>query len=355
MKIEHKNLEEQEMKIVPENPDDFWTIRNIVEEGDYVRALTFRSKEDSSDKIRPENKKKEPVELTIEVEEIEYQDFSGRLRVAGIIKEGKEDFIGRYHTINIEENKAILIKKQRWKKDQIERIEKAVEESDKPKVAILAIEEGEATIGVMKRHGLGKTTTLQEGSGKREGETGRRTDFFSEVNKRLKRTLKTNEIDKIVLAGPGFTKNDFYNFLKKSDQELTKDIFVEDTASVGERGIHEAIKRGAIEKIWKESRITDESRLMERLLKEIAKDGKATYGLEGVKKAVNLGAVEELLVSEKTLREDRKKDSQKVEELIDQTRQKGGEVKIFSSEFEPGEKLEALGGLAALLRFKISS
>jgi protein pelota len=30
-----------------------------------------------------------------------------------------------------------------------------------------------------------------------------------------------------------------------------------------------------------------------------------------------------------------------------------GKVVIFSSEFEPGERLRSLGGVAALLRFKI--
>lgn len=355
MKIEQKNLDEQEIKIVPENPDDFWAIRNVVEEGDSVRAVTFRSEEKSSDKIRPEKKKKEPVELTIKVEEIEYQGFSGRLRIGGVVTEGREDFKGRYHTINVEENKSILIKKQKWKKDQINRIEKAVEESKKPKVAILAIEEGKATIGIMRRHGVGKKTTIESGSGKREQDLNRRVNFFSNIYKILKRTLKTNEIDKLVIAGPGFTKKDFLKFLEKSNKEILEEVIVENTASAGERGIHEAIRRGAIERIWKESRITDESRLIETLLKEISKDGKATYGKENVKKAIEMGAVEKLLVNEKKLREERKKEKTHIEDLMKKTRQKGGSVKIFSSEFEPGEKLEALGGVAALLRFKTSS
>ncbi len=355
MKIEQKNLEEGKITITPENPDDFWTIRNIVEQKDEVKALTFRSPEKSSDKIRPEKRKKEPTKLTIEVDEISYQDFSGRLRIGGEIIKGKEDFIGRYHTINVEQNKEITIKKQKWKQDQLDRLKEAVKETKKPNVVIVTIEEGEATIGIMRRHGLGKTTSIEMGSGKREKDTNRRKNFFAETYKKLKRTLKTKKIDKIVLAGPGFTKKDFLDFLEKRNSDLINKIVIEDTASGGERGIHEAIRRGAIEKIWKESRITKESRLIEKLLEEIAKDNKATYGINQVKKAIEIGDVDQLMVSEKKLRKERKKNKDEIEELIEKTKQKGGSINIFSSEFEPGKKLEALGGIAALLRFKIGN
>ena len=43
-----------------------------------------------------------------------------------------------------------------------------------------------------------------------------------------------------------------------------------------------------------------------------------------------------------------------VDEIMRATSGGRGKVVIFSSEFEPGERLRSLGGVAALLRFKIA-
>ncbi|RZN62050.1 mRNA surveillance protein pelota [Methanonatronarchaeum sp. AMET6-2] len=353
MQVKHKDLDEGVIALVPDNVDDFWSIRNIVEPGDHVRSLTYRSPEDAEDKIRPEGRKKQAVKLTIEVLDIEYQDFSNRLRIGGPIREGKEDYIGRHHTINVEQNKQLTIKKESWKKDQLERIESAVRESNKPKVVIIGVEEGEATVGVIRRHGVGDTTTINAGSGKNlDGETDKRKDFFSEINKVLKRTVRSKGIDSVVLAGPGFTKDDLYDYIVDKNPELEEKIIREDTSQGGVSGIHEAIKRGAVERIWKESRITEEANLVDSLLKKIAKDGKATYGFDSVSRAVELGAVEQLIITENTLRELRE-EGDGIEELLEKAEQQGGKNTVISSKFEPGDKLEALGGIGALLRFKI--
>ncbi|MCK4434887.1 hypothetical protein KAU92_05300, partial [Candidatus Bathyarchaeota archaeon] len=42
-----------------------------------------------------------------------------------------------------------------------------------------------------------------------------------------------------------------------------------------------------------------------------------------------------------------------LEELMNVVEQKGGKIMIVSTEHEAGEKLTALGGIAALLRYSI--
>jgi protein pelota len=39
--------------------------------------------------------------------------------------------------------------------------------------------------------------------------------------------------------------------------------------------------------------------------------------------------------------------------MLEEAERQRGEVVIFSTEFEPGKRLRALGGIAALLRFGI--
>lgn len=66
---------------------------------------------------------------------------------------------------------------------------------------------------------------------------------------------------------------------------------------------------------------------------------------------MNYGAVETLLVLDELLKGELR---EKVEELMDAVRYSRGEVVVVSSEHEGGgEKLKALGGLAALLRFRV--
>jgi protein pelota len=42
-----------------------------------------------------------------------------------------------------------------------------------------------------------------------------------------------------------------------------------------------------------------------------------------------------------------------VDQIIETTEQKGGDVTVFSAEFAPGQQLSNLGGIAALLRYRL--
>jgi protein pelota len=70
-----------------------------------------------------------------------------------------------------------------------------------------------------------------------------------------------------------------------------------------------------------------------------------------VKKALDYGAIETLLVADEMLRLEREKGN--IDSLLMAVERAQGKVVVFSTEFEPGQKLHALGGIAALLRYKI--
>jgi protein pelota len=116
-------------------------------------------------------------------------------------------------------------------------------------------------------------------------------------------------------------------------------------------GFQEVLRRGAVDRIMEESRIARESRLMDELLKEIALDGKAAYGLEEVKLALDYGAIDTLLVADEMLRVEREKGH--IDSFLQSVEHTQGKIVVFSTIFEPGQKLLALGGIAALLRFNI--
>ena len=329
--------------LVPETLDDLWHLKYVVEEGDTVSALTQRRVERNDDMTRSTGGERETLNVDLEVEEVEFARFANRLRVSGVIRScDRETEIGNHHTINVEQNDEITITKG-WKSDQLERLEEA-EEADETEVAIATVEEGEAHVHTVEAHGVEERVTLRGTTGKGE-DAGPREELFGE----LASVLENIDADAVILAGPGFTKRDAYDYIEENAPETAEKIIVEDTASVGGRGVHEVLKRGAVERVAEEARVARESRLADELMERVAGEGAAAYGLEPTREAVEYGAVEHLLVVDEFLREHR----DTLDALVEGTEQKGGEVTVFSSEFEPGQRVQSFGGVAALLRYRI--
>ncbi|WP_406658202.1 mRNA surveillance protein pelota [Methanolobus sp. ZRKC2] len=346
MRVTKRSLKgrDGEIAVTPETLDDLWHLKYIIEKGDIVFALTKRKADSASDKLRPEKMEKKNVRLGIRVEDLEFHRFSNRLRIHGVIEQGMDT--GSYHTLNIEDGTNVSIVKT-WKKDQVERIDEAEASSKRPKVVVVAVEEGDADIGLVRHYGIELYSHITQSSGKGEGTL--REAFFSEIVDPLVHAASGSEA--IVVAGPGFTKEDFLKYLTSKEPELASRAIVEDTASVGMSGFQEVLKRGAVDRIMEESRIARESKLMDELLKEISTDGKVSYGLDEVKSAQDFGAIETLLVADEFLRMEREKGS--IDDFLQSVEHSRGNIVIFSTIFEPGQKLLSLGGIAALLRFKI--
>lgn len=336
---------EGEISIVAESLDDLWHLKYILEPGDIVYAYTKRRIEGATDKLRPEKAEKRTVRLGIKVEKVEFHRFSNRLRIHGVIAEGMD--AGAYHTLNIEEGTNLSIIK-RWKSDQLERLREAEIAARRPKVIIATIEEGEACTGVVRQFGVEESSCLRQSLGKGEG--NRRNEFFGELASQLR--WAAEKVEAVILAGPGFTKEDFLEFLKAREPELAKKIVLEDTSSIGVSGFQEVLRRGAVDRIVQESRIGREARLIEELMKEISMEGKAAYGMDEVRNAQGMGAIETLLITDELLRIEREEKA--IDDFLREVERAHGRIVVFSTEFEPGKKLESLGGIAALLRFRIN-
>ena len=347
MKITKRNLRNKdgEISLITETLDDLWHLKYIIEKEDLVYAVTKRkSDDDNSDKLRPKKAEKKTMRLGIKVESVEFHKFSNRLRVHGIIEHGMD--IGQYHTINVEEDTKISIIKN-WKNDQLERLNDAEAISKRPKVVIIVIEEGEADIGLLRHYGIEIYLNISQSSGKMEGTV--RENFFKNIIDQLKYVTANNEA--IIIAGPGFVKDDFFKYFKKHNFELSKNAQIEDISSIGSTGFQEVLKRGVVDRIVKESRLSKEAKLMDLLLKEISIDGKAAYGFDEVMHAMDFGAIKNLLITDEYLRLKREKDD--IDSVLQKIEQSKGAITVLSTEFEPGNKLHALGGIASLLRFKI--
>ena len=359
-KIKDKRADRKtgEVSLIPESLDDLWHLKHIIEAGDLVYSLTYRRLEGVTDKIRPVKTEKKPLRLGIRTESIEFHKFSRRLRIKGVIEKGLDTELGSYHTFNIEPGTELSIIKA-WKEHQLKRIREAGKVVASPDVIVVTIEDGEAVAGVVRQYGVDELFSIRYSSGKGMGRGDEsKSDFFYDVLKQLKNSFVSLAAEAVIIAGPGFVKNDFFAFLKDKDTELAKRARTEQTSSIGTSGFIEVLKRGAVERLKKEERLTREVRLLDKLMEEISKEedgGKAVYGKEEVRNALQYGAIETLLISDEKLMASRvgEEEEKEIESLLRDVERKRGKIVVFSTEFEPGKRLNGLGGIAALLRFKI--
>jgi protein pelota len=104
-----------------------------------------------------------------------------------------------------------------------------------------------------------------------------------------------------------------------------------------------------------QDRISKEISLVEELLTEISKNNLAVYGLKDTENAVNAGAVKALLITDSLIQKSRENGKYgKIDNMMKITDSMKGSVNIISSEHEGGKKLNGLGGIGAVLRYKLN-
>jgi protein pelota len=347
MRLLHQDTRTGEIKFQIDNMDDLWHLYNIIETGDMVRAVTFRREEVKSDMVRSERGEKRRVFLGIRVEKVEFHEFDSRLRILGVIEEGPQD-LGAYHTLNLEVGDSITVIKQHWRSSTLERVRKAVEDSKRPNVIFVAIEQDEATIAVMRQQGIQRIADIYAGAAGKDYEQKESGDFYLDVVEKVKQVAGTGGMPIIVL-GPGFAKESLLDRGKAVAPDLFKNAHLYHTGQAGMTGIQEIMKQGIGAEVLEGERVAQEINLVEKVLEEIAKGGAVAYGPKEVQDAAAAGAVLELLVLDSLIR------AKNLDPLIRSVEDARGKVTVVSEQHEAGKKLDAIGGIAALLRFRLSS
>jgi protein pelota len=328
-----------EIRIFPENTDDLWHLEHLIRPGDLVFGTTLRSVEQVPDKLRPEKLQKRPVRLGIRVERVEPDPNGGRFRVHGLIEHGAD--AGSYHTLNIEPGYEVSVIRS-WSRIDLGRIERAVAAALYDHVHILTIEEGEATLFRMRQYGPEQVVTLRAGSGK-GGEGDVRSGFFMDVAQHLAQVNGP-----LIVAGPGFVKDDFVKFMKGIPEVHPKSLLVAETRRTGAGAARDVIGLGLIDRITGDVQLSREVCLLDELLAEISRSGPVAYGREEVARAVEYGSAERVLVTDNLIGDPG------IKRILDQAETRNAQIIVFSTRFDPGKQLGGLGGIAAFLRFRLA-
>jgi len=342
MKLISQNPKAGEMKFLVTEPDDLWHLYHIIEPGDVVKGVTFRREEGRMDAIRAEREEKRRIFISLSVERCEFHEFSSTLRVMGIILEAPFDR-GAHHTLNVGIGSELSLVKQRWPAQIMERIKEAISGTGSSRIIAVAIEYGEATIAVIKSFGVDEIATVYSSMQKESTGKEDREAFYREIVEQVK-ALPTLPV---IVVGPGFIKEDFIETARVMDPARFGSAKLVSSGQGGMSGIREALSSPENVSVLRDVRIARESALLEELKRCIAVNGLCTYGFREVSGALEAGAVAHLLVTDRMLRQDEGR------MLMERAEGISARHSVLTSDWETGRELDALGGVAAFLRFRL--
>jgi protein pelota len=345
------NLKKGIAKIRIENLDDLWYLSHIIDPDDLVKSKTVRKVRigEKTDKARVEKKQ---VLVKIKVEKTEFSKTSDVLRIQGIIEEEHEDIPrGSHQSISAEIGSILTIEKKKWLKYQSDKLKEAVL-SKIPKIIICVFDREEAYFALMKKYGYEMLSKMKGDVQKKAMDEKHKGGFYEQITKQIEEYDKRYNPQTFILASPAFWKEELIKHIKG---DLKKKVILATCSSVGKNGVDEVLKRTETQEALKQDRIANELNLVEELLAQISKDGLAVYGIKEAEKAANAGAIEKLLVTDTLIFKSREnKTYEKIDSIMKVVDSTKGEIHIVSTEHEGGKKLDGIGGIAGILRYKLS-
>ncbi len=360
MKILKRDLKEGCITVEIETLDDLWHLYNIILSGDRVSSRTIRRVRVGDEDSRKQESVRRPMNLVLRVDDVAFHSFSNRVRVKGSILAGPEDLvsIGSFHTFNIEIGTILTICKSHWSDYLLKRLEEAEKSQARPVTLLITIDDSASEVFLIADYGIHEAVTIRAGVSRKRGDPreydSTMTEFFSDVLTAVRAQLEQRAIGLIVIAGPGFVRERFKEYLNSAGIKNLPQVVVEGTSTIGVPAAKEILYRGVISSAISELKIEKETQLVEELIAHLAKgDGLSTYGEREVEAAAEYGAIAHLLITDVRLRQSEESQRQRLDDLIHKTEQTRGAVHIVSVEHPAGDQLQSLGGIAALLRFRI--
>lgn len=329
------------LKIEPESFEDLYLLAMVVGAGDVVSSKSSRRFKASEG----DTGEQKDVFISISLEKIELDKSAGRLRLAGRIVGGKpEEFIrlSSYHTLNIGPSDMLEIQKKEWKSYIIKRLKQSVAESKRPKLGIIAVDDEKATVAYVRGYGIDIVGELYSHLSKRMKEKdyeNQRAVYFNELIK----TANEMKVDIVIIAGPGFTKDDIKKYIKANNTEVKK-RFEYASASDSERsGVREVVNSESTSKILESEHVKKEFWYLNLFFRGL-RISKSLVGPDAIVDALKKHSAGIILVNDSVLNDE------KIKQVLDQADMRGVKIEIFNSDDEAGAQLKGFKNLVGLDR-----
>jgi peptide chain release factor subunit 1 len=223
---------------------------------------------------------------------------------------------------------------------------------------LFVIERKEATIGLLigkKIKVLQHVDSFVPGKVRAGGQSSQRyhriteglaKDFYRKMAELVKQQFfNLKGLKGILIGGPGPTKEDFIKEGNLTTALQNKILAVKDIGYSDEHGLELLVE--ASQDILSGQEIVKEQKILEKFFNMLGKEREKTaYGEKEVMKALDYGAVDTLLLSRKL----KKETIREYEKKAEQTSTK---IELISEDLDEGVQFWNLGGIGAILRFKI--
>ncbi|MCE4615878.1 MAG: mRNA surveillance protein Pelota, partial [Aeropyrum sp.] len=144
MKVEVLDNRGKVVRLRPESDEDLWLLRISLRRGDQVTLRTSRD-------VQVGSGKRERVAMTLKLvlDSVEFQPFTGKLRISGIVVEGPEEFgvKGRRHSTAISIGQQLVVERsQGWRDHELEKLRSGAARGT---AAIAAVDYDEVGLAVL--------------------------------------------------------------------------------------------------------------------------------------------------------------------------------------------------------------
>jgi protein pelota len=339
MRIIRFNSVSNSLKVEPESFDDLYLLAMVISPGDRAEAKSYRRFKSNERDIGEQKE----IFLKVEIEKVEIDKSASRLRLIGRILEGRpEEYIniGSHHTINIGPGEILDVQKGEWKEYILKRLKQAVQESRKPKLGVVVLDDEKALFAYLKGYGIEITHEEYSHLSKRMKEkeyAKQRADYFNGIIK----SVENMSVDIIILAGPGFTKDDLKKFISDNHVEVKKRLFYTAASDAERSGIREVMKSDAVSSLLEHEHVKKEFEYLNQFMSEL-RVGSSVYGPENVMKAIRESHPARILVSDSVL------NNEAIKEVLDAADRKGIRIEIFNSDDDAGVQLKNFKNIIAL-------
>lgn len=355
------------VKLEASDSEDMWHLYNLLSPGDILKAPTIRKVQHESN-TGSTSAERVRITLAISVLSVDFDASVITIRINGrVAEENKHVRIGAFHTLDLEPHRAFVLTKENWDSIHIDRLNLAIDPMTDADVGAIVMQDGLAHLLIITRS-LTLTRARIEVNIPRKGKNAlynrdsAMKSFFDAVLRAATEHLNWDTLKVIILASPGYVKDEFLKFaLLEASRHDMRNILENKSkvmlchASSGHKNaLEEVLSRAEVQMRLTNTKAVGEVQLLNEFNEMLKLDEtRAVYGPSHVKFASDMGAIDKLLITDSLFRANDVSLRNKYVELVENAKSCGSEVTVFSTQHVTGKQLDAMSGVAAILRFPL--